>query len=92
VEREILKDESLEALELINEIDTLAIIKKADDISKKEDSLRIKVILTIISMIFIAFSLVTIYIGGFKWFLITEALIMWVSPVFLFTLMKKYYV
>lgn len=92
MERKILKDESLENLKLIKEIDTLAIIYKADEMCKKKEDLSIKIVLIIICIIFIAFNLTTIYLCGFKWFLIIEALIMWISPIFLITLMKKHYI
>jgi hypothetical protein len=92
MEKEILRDESLEALKLIKEIDTLAIIKKADETGKKKETLRIKIILAIIGMIFISFNLVTLYLCGITFFLIIESLIIWISPIFLFTLVKKHYI
>ena len=92
MEKEILKDENLELLKLIKEIDTMAIIKKADEIEKKKDALRIKIILTIICMIFISYSIVTVYLCGFKGFLIFQALIIWLSPIFVLTMLKKHYI
>ena len=92
MEKEILKDENLESLKLIKSIDTMAIIKKADEICKKKEALRIKIILTIICVLFISFSLVTVYLCGFKWFLIFEALIIWLSPIFLVTILRKHYI
>jgi hypothetical protein len=92
VEREILKDESLENLKLIKQMDTMAIINKADKICKKKEALLIKTMLIMISMILISFNLSIIYLCGFKWILIIDALIIWISPIFLFSFMKKRYI
>ena len=88
MKNEVLNDSNLEALNVIREIDTISIINKADEIMKKREVKRIKLIGITICILLLMFNVMASWLLGFKNFFILQIFILWISPIFIVLFIK----
>lgn len=87
MKRSILDDNSLEVLNKIPDIDTLAIINKAEAVIEKQEARKITVIGIISCISILILNLLTLIIGGVKVFLILQGVVIWLSPIIIFPML-----
>jgi len=73
--KDILKDESLEALGLIREIDTLAIIQKGEKIKEKKRNILSNISAVILTVIILTVNYVIFITLGIKMFIIIQGIL-----------------
>ena len=91
LEKQVLRDDNLEALNIIKEIDTLSIINKAEEIMKKREAKKINLIGITICMLLLIFNVTTGVVCGVKTFFILQISFLWLSPILIFPVIKKYF-
>jgi len=89
LEKQVLSDGNLEALNIIKEIDTLAIINKAEEIMKKREVKKTTIIGITICMLLLIFNVITVFVFGLKSFFILQISFLWLSPILIFPVIKK---
>ena len=89
IKKDILKDESLEALGLINEIDTLSIIEKGESIKVKRRTRINNFIMCILIFIIGVANYILLFALGIKTFLMIQIVLSWVITIICLPLLKR---
>ena len=89
IKKDILEDESLEALGLINEIDTLSIIEKGESIKVKRRTRINNFVMCILIFIIGATNYILLFALGIKTFLMIQIVLSWIITIICLPLLKR---
>jgi hypothetical protein len=89
MKEDILKDESLEALGLIKEIDTLFIIEKGESVKENRRIRLNNIAMFILAFIIVAMNYILLFTLGIKVFLIMQIILSWIITITFLPLFKK---
>ncbi|MGH4122184.1 MAG: hypothetical protein ACREV6_04515 [Clostridium sp.] len=88
MKEDILKDEFLEALGLIKEIDTLSIIENGESIKEKRGIRLNNIAMLMLTFIIVAMNYIVLLTLGIKIFLIIQIILSWIITIIFLPLLK----
>jgi hypothetical protein len=89
MKEDILKDESLEALGFIKEIDTLSIIEKGESIKENRRIRLNDIFMFILAFLIVVMNYILLSTLGIKVFLIMQIILSWIITITFLPLFKK---